>query len=97
MDLTGSRLVSADFCGFVKIWDLTGVNEEEGLREEPPELLSHRSMLSHRTQVTAVAADAARLVSGSRDRTVLIVDFDKSGEGEEDTKVARRMRRRTYF
>ncbi len=63
------------------------MGQRRGAEEEEEEVLEHRSLLAHRSHVTAVWADASRVVTGSRDRSILVMNF-----GEVEAK-----RIRSYF
>ncbi len=102
LDLSGSRLVSADFAGFVRVWNIVDSGGGAGGTGELEEVLRHRSLLAHRSHVTAVWADATRVVTGSRDRTALVMDFAVAEGGAEEERTtgeeaAGRRKRRSYY
>lgn len=66
----GSTLVCGDFGGHVTVWDLYVHEETKTIK-----VRSHRSFQSHKGHVVCVQCNARRIVSGSRDKTVLVQDF----------------------
>ncbi len=82
------RIASADFGGFIKIWCIEDLLKEsqdnvvkfsrsnkEASRFEALDFVVHRSLFTHKNHITAVHVDAFRVVSGSRDKTVVVQDF----------------------
>jgi len=66
----GSRLVAGDFGGNVHLWDFVFVGEERKVK-----IVNHRSWECHKGHVVCVQLDACRIISGSRDRHVIVNDF----------------------
>jgi WD40 repeat protein len=78
------RIASTDFGGFLRIWPVEELLSEAqqhllkysaSKRFAPLVFLPHRSLFPHRHHITTVYIDAFRVVSGSRDRTVVLQDF----------------------
>ncbi|XP_040577764.1 uncharacterized protein [Lepeophtheirus salmonis] len=86
-----SRLVSGDFGGFVRVWDMSYIFKEineylsgilmkirSGSNVEgraPVEILAHRSFYPHRGHVTSLILEPTLLITGSRERSVACLDF----------------------
>jgi len=65
----GQRIVTGDFGGFVHLWDFEiGANGEV-------KILNHREWECHKGHVVCIQLTASRIVSGSRDRHVIVNDF----------------------
>ena len=82
------RIASADFTGFLRIWKIQDLLQEtekhlmsavrkKKQRVEPLDFVEHRSTYSHRHHITMVRLDAFRVITCSRDQTVLIQDMWK--------------------
>ena len=80
------RIASADFTGFLRIWRIQDILREvenhllKALRKEkkridPVDFVEHRSTYSHRHHITMIHLDAFRVITCSRDQSVLIQDF----------------------
>lgn len=86
LDIANGRVVSGDFSGFLKIWDLTSVIpaskqhmkaviDDDKPTYEPLIVLSHRSLFTHRGHVTVVKISGESLWSGSREKNVVFQCF----------------------
>ena len=78
------KIISGDFGGFVKIWELTDILKQanahmiKALQKgsyKPLEYLEYRSLYPHRSHVTCLQCDQTKIVSGSRDKSVVINDY----------------------
>ena len=74
--------------GFLRIWTIKDLLQEtehyllsayrkKKSKLEPMEFVEHRSTYSHRNHITMTILDAFRVITCSRDQTVLIQDFSK--------------------
>ncbi|TRY63041.1 hypothetical protein TCAL_00328 [Tigriopus californicus] len=86
LDISHGRVVSGDFSGFLKIWDLTSIIpastqhikaiiDDGKPTYEPLVTLGHRSLLTHRGHVTVVKISGESLWSGSREKNVVFQCF----------------------
>ena len=84
--MASTRIVSGDFSGFLKVWDLKHIVREANLHMksvlrkgteeyQPVEILEHRSLLTHKSHVTCLYVDCTGLVSGSRDKMLVWQNF----------------------
>ena len=72
-----TRIISADFGGFVKIWQVDDIVQKgDGLETE---VVAHASYLPHRGHVTCLNADQRRILSASRDKSVFEATFWSQG------------------
>ena len=78
------KIISGDFGGFVKIWEMTDILKQVNLHMikalekgsyAPLEYLEYRSQYPHRSHVTCLQCDQTKIVSGSRDKTVVVNDY----------------------
>ena len=78
------KIISGDFGGFVKIWELTEILKQvnahliHSLKKgsyKPLEFLEYRSQYPHRNHVTCLQCDQTKIISGSRDKSVVINDY----------------------
>lgn len=66
----GNYLACGDFGGVLHVWDVRVQGDSEHVQ-----VGSYRSFPGHKGHVVSLQIDAQRIVSGSRDKTVLILDF----------------------
>lgn len=64
----GKRIVSGDFGGFVHMWDFT-------LLDGKVNVSTHREWECHKGHVVCIQLSASRIITGSRDRNVIVNDF----------------------
>ena len=78
------KIISGDFGGFVKIWEVPEILKQvnvhllKSLKKgsyKPLEYLEYRSQLPHRNHVTCLQCDQRKIISGSRDKTIVINDY----------------------
>jgi len=73
VSFTGNRIVSGDFGGNILMWDLEFIHDVDGgVRVK---VKNHRTWPGHKGHVVCIQLNARRIISGSRDRTLLINDF----------------------
>lgn len=65
----GSRIVSGDFDGIVHFWEITFTPDNK------IELKNYRKWECHTGHVVCIQMNAYRIVSGSRDKTLMLNDF----------------------
>lgn len=85
--MAATRIVSGDFGGFLMVWDLENdvfpqlerhldmFIEHTEKPFVPLFIDNHVSHYPHRGHVTAVHVSSTKIVSGSRDKTVVITNF----------------------
>lgn len=68
----GNTIISGDFGGCLHLWEmeLSGVPARNIVR-----IKKYRNVQSHKSHIVCLQVSARRVVSGSRDKTVLIQDF----------------------
>ncbi|TRY62782.1 hypothetical protein TCAL_13031 [Tigriopus californicus] len=66
----GNYLACGDFSGLLHVWDVRVQVDSEQVQ-----VGSYRQFPGHKGHVVSLQIDAQRIVSGSRDKTVLILDF----------------------
>lgn len=66
--LQGQRIVSGDFGGEVHMWDLRS-------KDGKFEVANHRKWECHKGHIVCIQLSASRIVSGSRDKTLMVSDF----------------------
>ena len=78
------RIISGDYGGFIKIWEIADILEQvnphmiKSLKKgsyKPLEFLEYRSQYPHRNHVTCLKSNQTKIISGSRDKTIVINDF----------------------
>ena len=78
------KIISGDYGGFIKIWEISDILEQvnshliTSLKKKsykPLEFLEYRSQYPHRNHVTCIRCNQAKIISGSRDKTIVINDF----------------------
>jgi len=68
--LHGQRIVSGDFGGEVHLWDLKFKDKEGNF-----EVTNHRKWECHKGHIVCIQLSASRIVTGSRDKTLMVSDF----------------------
>lgn len=68
----GNRIVSGDFGGNILLWDLSFNQSDSGPKVT---VINKRQWQSHKGHVVCIQLNARRIISGSRDRTLMINDF----------------------
>ena len=78
------KIISGDFGGFIKIWELAEIIKQvnahllHSLKKgsyKPLEFLEYRSQYPHRNHVTCLQCDQTKIISGSRDKSIVINDY----------------------
>ncbi|XP_023319808.1 F-box/WD repeat-containing protein 11 [Eurytemora carolleeae] len=71
---SGNRIVSGDFGGNILMWDLA-ISPSTSNRSVEVKVLNTRKWEAHKGHVVCIQLNARRIISGSRDRTLMINDF----------------------
>jgi len=92
----GNRIVSGDFGGNVHFWDISFSPTGKLCVD------NHRAWECHKGHVVCIQLNACRIISGSRDKTLMINDFwlktiDSLGPKETTTKRMSRFLNRPIF
>ena len=65
---TGSTIISGDFGGHIHTWEIE-------IRHPVVQIKKYHSTQVHKSHVVCLQVNARRIVSGSRDKSVLVQDF----------------------
>ena len=85
---SGNTIISGDFGGCLHLWDIEVKPSTGAVR-----IRKYHSVKSHNSHIVCLQVSARRIVSGSRDKTVLIQDFWASVGSQQGAKAKRRLLR----
>ena len=78
------KIISGDFKGFIKIWEMADILKQVNAHlilslkkgsYVPLEFIEYRSQYPHRGHVTCLQCNQTKIISGSRDKSIVINDY----------------------
>ena len=71
---SGNTVVSGDFGGYLHFWEIEIANPATPV-QGCVKIKKYHAVPSHKSHIVCIQQNARRIVSGSRDKTVLVQDF----------------------